>query len=306
MADFSGAPVSGDLDVRWIHGSPSKGPGTDPLIQVHRYDQHTYVLRQSKSVHYEAPFIYLLFGNDRALLLDTGATADPARFPLRGTVDRLIASWLGDQAHGDHYQLIVAHTHAHSDHVAADGQFAGRPHATVVGTDLDSVRSFYGFSDWPTQVVTCDLGGRVLELTGIPGHHPTSVAIFDPWTGFLFTGDTVLPGRLYGNDMPEFVASMDRLVEFAGARPVTHVMGCHIEMSRRPGKDYSIGARYQPDEAPLPMTMAQLRAVRDATRAAARKPGLHVHDDFLVFNGTGRLATVKLIAHSIARRLLSH
>lgn len=39
-------------------------------------------------------FLYLLFGNDRALLLDTGATADPERFPLRHTIDRLVAIWL--------------------------------------------------------------------------------------------------------------------------------------------------------------------------------------------------------------------
>lgn len=69
-----------------------------------------------------------------------------------------------------------------------------------------------------------------------------------PVVGFLLTGDTVYPGRLYGFDMPAFVDSMDRLVEFAKARPVTHVMGCHIEMSTRPGRDYPIGANYQPQE----------------------------------------------------------
>ena len=56
--DFSGgAPVSGDLDVRWIHGSPPGRPDTDPGIQVHANDPHTFVLRQSKAVPYEAPFL---------------------------------------------------------------------------------------------------------------------------------------------------------------------------------------------------------------------------------------------------------
>jgi hydroxyacylglutathione hydrolase len=75
-------PVAGNLEVRWIHGSRSARDNTDPKIQVHAYDEHTYILRQNKAVHYEGPFMYLFCGNDRALLLDTGATVDSARFPL--------------------------------------------------------------------------------------------------------------------------------------------------------------------------------------------------------------------------------
>ena len=287
----------GNLDVRWIHGA-----GGEPPIQAHAYDERTYLLRQSKAVSFEAPFMYLLFGDDRAVLLDTGATKDPAAFPLRETVDGIVSAWLADRPR-DGYELVLAHTHAHGDHVAGDDQFADRPHTTVVGTEVDSVRSFFGFTDWPDQVVTYDLGGRVLDITGIPGHHATSVAVFDPHTGFLLTGDTVYPGRLYGFDMPTFVASMDRLVAFAEARPVTHVMGCHIEMSRKSGRDYPLGSKFQPDEPPLQMTMDQLRAVRDATHAAASKPGVHVHDDFIVFNGTGKLATVKLLLRTLRQRI---
>jgi hydroxyacylglutathione hydrolase len=302
MVDFRSGPVAGDLDVRWIHGRPSNGDDPDPPIQVHAYDEHTFVLRQSKTVSHEAPFLYLFFGNDAALLLDTGATKDATAFPLRETVDGILSSWLAVNPRED-YRLVVAHTHAHGDHTAGDAQFMDRPSTTVVGTDLDSVRSFFGFTDWPDQVVSCDLGGRALEVIGIPGHHPTSLAMFDPWTGFLLTGDTVYPGRLYGFDMPAFVTSMDRLVEFAATRSVTHVMGCHIEMSRQRGRDYPIGARYQPDEPPLQMTTAQLFAVRDATHAAATKPGVHVADGFVIVSGMGKLTLVKLLARSYGRRL---
>ncbi len=44
---------------------------------MHLFDAHTFILRQSKTVNFEAPFLFLLCGNERALLLDTGATADP-------------------------------------------------------------------------------------------------------------------------------------------------------------------------------------------------------------------------------------
>ena len=85
--DFvTGAPAPVSLDVTWIHGVPAGRRAADPPVQVHHADPHTVILRQSKSVNYEAPFLYLLFGNDRGLLLDTGATADPAKFPLRSSL----------------------------------------------------------------------------------------------------------------------------------------------------------------------------------------------------------------------------
>src|SRR4051794_19965954 len=100
-------PVAGSLDVTWIHGRRG-----EPEIQAHFYDERTVILRQSKRVSYEAPFIYLLFGDDRALLLDTGATADPRLFPLRATVDSLVSAWQ-ERHPRDAYDLFVAHTHGH-------------------------------------------------------------------------------------------------------------------------------------------------------------------------------------------------
>jgi hydroxyacylglutathione hydrolase len=235
-----------------------------------------------------------LFGNDRALLLDTGATSDGVRFPLRETVDALVAAWLAEHPR-DGYELVVAHSHAHGDHVAGDGQFTDRPATTIVAHEVRAVREQFGFTDagWPTQVLPFDLGGRVLEVTGIPGHHDASIALYDPWTRFLLTGDTVYPGRLYVKDFPTFIDSLERLVAFCGSRPVSHVLGCHIEMSSRPGRDYPIGADHQPAEPPLPMSVARLTAVRDAAVAVADKPGAHVYDDFIIFHGPCRGAQLR-------------
>ncbi|HEX9335461.1 MAG TPA: MBL fold metallo-hydrolase [Pseudonocardiaceae bacterium] len=302
LIDFrTDAPVSGSLGVRWIHGSRSGRGATDPPIQVHAYDEHTFVLRQSKSVHFEAPFLFLFCGNDKALLLDTGATKDPAAFPLRTTVDEILDRWLAAHPRPT-YELVVAHTHAHSDHIAGDDQFADRPATTVVGLDVDAVRDFFGITDWPAQVVPFDLGGRVLEVTGIPGHHAASIAVFDPWSGFLQTGDTVLPARLYAPDFPAFTDSVRRLVDFAAARNVTWVVGCHVEMTRKPGRDYPLGAVYQPDEAPLQFTTAQLTAVRDAALSIVDRPGVHRYDDFIIYQGFCRSALPRLIARGLLAR----
>src|SRR5690349_5464735 len=125
------------LDVRWIHGSPSSKHNTDPDLQTYWYDDDTVILRQNKAIDYEAPFLFLLFGRQRAVLLDTGATASPDFFPLRRVVDGLIESWLDRNPHSD-YALLVLHTHAHDDHVAADDQFSGRPDTVLVKADKDA------------------------------------------------------------------------------------------------------------------------------------------------------------------------
>jgi hydroxyacylglutathione hydrolase len=299
----TGAPVAGDLDVVWIHGAPRARGSDEPPIQVHHYDQHTVVLRQSKLVSFEAPFLYLLFGNDRALLLDTGATADAERFPIRDTVDALVAQWLRKHPR-DSYELVVAHTHAHDDHISGDAQFIDRPGTTVVNTDLESVQSFFGFSGWPDEVGRLDLGGRVLEVTGCPGHHETSIAVFDPWSGFLLTGDTAYPGRLYVEDMAAYTDSLERLVGFARARQVRHLMGGHVEMRRQPRRDFPPGATYQPGEVPLQMSVEQLETVRDAAVAVADRPGLHRFDDFVILNGRpGPRVLLRYLASALWHRL---
>ncbi|WP_433383708.1 MBL fold metallo-hydrolase [Actinoplanes sp. CA-142083] len=289
-------PVAGSLDVAWIHGRRG-----EPAIQVHFYDEHTAILRQSKRLNYEAPFIFLLFGNDRALLLDTGATADPESFPLRATVDSLIDAWHQEHPR-DAYELVVAHTHGHGDHVAADPQFADRPATTVVPHQNEAVRAFFGLTDEPTSHALFDLGGRVLEVIGSPGHHEAAVTIHDPWTGILFTGDTVLPGRLYVADHAAYLATLESLVAFAGTHTVTHVLGCHIEMTRKPGRDYPLGAQYQPRERALQMTAAHLTAIRDATAQATGRPGIHRHPDFILYNEPGRKEQRKLLARARLRR----
>ena len=172
--------------------------------------------------------------------------------------------------------------------MAGDPQFADRPGTTVVPADVALVRSFFGITDWPTEIVPFDLGGRVLEVTGIPGHHPASIALYDRWTGFLLTGDTVIPGRLYVQDFPAFQESLHRLVALTESRPVTYVMGCHIEMTSRPGRDYPIGVSYQPDEPPLRLTVSQLTAIRDAAARVADRPGVHRLDHAVIFNGPCR------------------
>jgi hydroxyacylglutathione hydrolase len=233
--------------------------------EIVRLDDATVQIRQPKSSHWEAPFVFLLFGTERALLLDTGATNDEAVFPLRGTVDRLIDEWLA--AHpAPTYELVVAHTHAHGDHVAGDPLFADRASTRVVGTAPEDVASFFGFTSWPDEVVPFDLGRRVVDVIGGPGHEPSAVLFADAASGTVFTGDTICPGHLYVRDEGPFRATIERLVRYRDAHPdqVRRLLGAHVEMSAEPGVVYPPGTVEQPDEAPLELSSAILSEVLTA------------------------------------------
>lgn len=280
--DFtSGVPRPGDLEVAWIHGSESAKHNTDPEIQVHAYDEHTFILRQNMAVNYEAPFVFLLFGNTRAVLIDTGATASAEFFPLRRVVDGLVDTWLAAHPRAG-YGLLVLHTHPHGDHVAGDAQFAGRPRTEVVDAGQDSAWAYFGFTDDDGGPAEVDLGGRVLRCWPSPGHDRAAVTFYDPYTGFLLTGDTVYPGRLYIHDWPAFVRSIDGLLRFCAEHPVSHVLGCHIEMAGEPGVDYPVLTTYQPDEPPLQMSVDQLRELREAIDVVGGRAGRHAFPGFVL------------------------
>lgn len=274
------APVPGALDVDWHAGA-------SPL-HVHAYTEDTLILRQHKSVHFEAPFLFLLFGSDRALLLDTGATADPDAFPLRACVDRLIADRFracppdpGRPPRAE-YGLVVAHTHGHGDHIAADAQFEGRPATTVVGPGRDAVIDAFALERWPEECGELDLGGRVLDLVPGPGHEEAAVVFHDRLTGLLLTGDTLYPGRLYVRDAAAYTRTVERLIDFCASRDISHVLGCHIEMTATPGVDYPRGTVHQPDEPPLQLTPAHLGTLRRALAETGGRPGSYPYGDFVL------------------------
>src|SRR5438045_8417983 len=69
-------PVQGSLEVRWDEGAANCGATSHEPLQVHVYDPQTFILRQSLCASFEANFLYLLAGSEKALLTAPGALAD--------------------------------------------------------------------------------------------------------------------------------------------------------------------------------------------------------------------------------------
>jgi hydroxyacylglutathione hydrolase len=127
------------------------------------------------------------------------------------------------------------------------------------------------------------LGDRVVDVLAIPGHELAHLAYYDRRTGILLTGDSLYPGRLYVSDYPSFLESMRCLVRFTADKPVTHILGCHIEQSATPYVDYPVGTRYQPEEHELPLSRAHLLELVDGLEKMNGKPVKVAFRDFTIF-----------------------
>jgi hydroxyacylglutathione hydrolase len=298
-------PVPGSLDVHWNEGASGCKATPQAPLQVHAYELQTLILRQNPCADFEANFLYLLIGSDKALLIDTGAVTAPKDMPLAKTILELLPE--KDQKK---LPLMVAHTHRHMDHRAGDPQFASLPSVQIVPIDLDGVRAFYGFTDWPNGIAHLDLGGRTVDVIPTPGHNETHVAFYDNRTGILFSGDFLMPGRLLVDDAAAYRESALRVVDFLKTRPLSHILGGHIELNAA-GHAYRFGSHYHPDEHRLELAREDLAAL---PAAFENFNGFYArHPNYILTNPTRNLIALAIIAGAAlifivwgVRRLLRH
>lgn len=122
--------------------------------------------------------IYLLVGEDRALVIDTGY----GDFDIPEVIGRITK-----------LPVIVANTHGHPDHSGGNRYFP-----TVAGGAGDTKMIYY-FSKVAYDKIlvetlcdgeVIDLGSRLVRVIATPGHTAGSLCFFDEGQRMLFTGDT--------------------------------------------------------------------------------------------------------------------
>ena len=153
------------------HQYPEKFVYRDGDIVFHQIDEHTWVgnghLCYNESV-------YVLEGEDRALVIDAGA--------YMPHLDKAVAR-LTDKP----TTLVI--THAHGDHVGGVVCFPEvwvHPADTVL---IGNAEGYNGEIKFLADGETIDLGGRQVEVLHTPGHTFGSITLFDKAHHYGFSGD---------------------------------------------------------------------------------------------------------------------
>jgi glyoxylase-like metal-dependent hydrolase (beta-lactamase superfamily II) len=212
---------------------------------IYRVSNNTFAILEPR--HCEEVISYLITGNDRAVLFDSGmGIAD-----IRAEVERLT-----------NLPIIVVNSHSHYDHIGGNYLFG---ETWIFDNDFEVARIKRGYRaaecrkymrpgsylDLPSsfdldsyEIRPClptrllshleeiDLGGRRLTVHHTPGETPGAVCLFDEGNGMLFTGDTFYPGTLWAHqEESDFDAFGSSLRYLAGLPGVRRLCPAHNEAS---------------------------------------------------------------------------
>ena len=201
-------------------------------FEVYRIYDSVYAIYEPGQ--FEEVISFLIVGDERALLFDTGL----------GIGDiRSVAEQLTD------LDVVVLNSHSHYDHIGGNHQFEeilslDKPYTRerAAGSDSEAVAEFIGpgwvwqplptgfdpasFRSEPFDITgfvaegsVIDLGGRQLEVLETPGHAPDALCLIDRENRMLFVGDTFYLASLYthlaGSDFDLYLGTAHRLAELA-------------------------------------------------------------------------------------------
>lgn len=177
----------------------AKGRMADDYFAVQDLGGGVFAIGEPR--YYQQNYIYLILGQKRALLFDSGSgTRDVSpvvtsltKLPVTVMVSHLHFDHLGGIKPFDHMAMIdLPRTRADvRGGVFRPGRYEWMGHFD--GLKPPSVR----IAEWVKPGDVIDLGGRTLTVLSTPGHTPTSAALYDGTEHRLFIGDFVYPGPLY-------------------------------------------------------------------------------------------------------------
>jgi glyoxylase-like metal-dependent hydrolase (beta-lactamase superfamily II) len=211
---------------------------------------------------------FLVVGEDRAVLLDTGLGVADIRTVAEGLAGKPL-SVVNSHYHFDHsggnrlFDEIAIHRAGAEllAQPAPDGLAEG--YMAYTQRLIESWRSYKELDDTYFHLVTADtlvrplpegfdpasyeivpsrattllddgdridLGGRVLEVMHTPGHSPDSICLFDEHEGLLFGGDTINTGPIYAQLEDSDVAAFARSTRRVAdlGNSVSRVFVCHF------------------------------------------------------------------------------
>ncbi len=239
------------MDINWPDSLPRAGnlqlgrvESVSPWFEIYKVNNDTYALLEPR--HYEEVISYLILGDERAALFDSGMGIANIRAEIEQLTD-LPVTVINSHCHHDHiggnfrFQEIWAfndnfeiariekgYTHGECETFMQPHFYLNLP----AGFDLASYRV------QPSRVTrrlrhleTIDLGGRKLTVHHTPGETPGSICLYDSRRSVLFTGDTFYPGTIWAHlgesDFERYRDSLRHLCSLLNQ--VSHLCPAHNE-----------------------------------------------------------------------------
>lgn len=216
-----------------------------PWFTIDQIDENTYIISEYR--HWEETHCYLLKGNGRALLIDTGLGVSNISEEVKKLTDQPVTA-VATHIHWDHIggHQYYPDFYAHEKELNwLSGEFPLSMETIremVVdrcdlpeGYDVDAYEFFQGA---PTRVLRdgdiIDIGGRIITVFHTPGHSPGHMCFWEAAKGYLFTGDLVYKDTLFAyypsTDPQAYLKSLEKIA----ALPVKRVFPAHHTLDIQP------------------------------------------------------------------------
>jgi len=212
-------------------------PSADPWFEVYKIAPGVFAIYEPHQ--FEEAISFLILGDKRALLFDTGLGIGDIKRVVTPLTSLPIAV-LNSHTHNDHvgdnwefdeiYGMDTDFTRANAKGSSADAQEELAPGSVCgelpAGFDAKSyaTRPFH-ITHWIHDGDTVDLGARVLQIISTPGHTPDAICLLDRKNGLLFTGDSFYAGTIWlyrpETDLDAYVRSVERIAALA---PQLHLL----------------------------------------------------------------------------------
>ena len=185
--------------------------------------------------NYQEVISYLILGQDKALLFDTGMGLDTISLLVK-ELTQLPITVLNSHTHYDHiggnheFAEILAMNTAFTVNNAANGyrhQLVKQevsPEAFCMERLPDADTATYKIKPFKISELindgyVIDLGGRKIDVIAVSGHTPDAIALFDKQAKYLWTGDTFYQGPIWlfseDTDLTAYEKSIAKLAALA-------------------------------------------------------------------------------------------
>jgi glyoxylase-like metal-dependent hydrolase (beta-lactamase superfamily II) len=192
-----------------------------------------YLITEPHYYWYNRANLWLIKGQRRDLLIDTGLGVSSLRQHIASLIDKPLLA-IASHVHFDHAGGMYEFDHCAIHAAEAEALRAGDDYAALCSPEQGwvhedhferlpyaefTVEQYTLHTAEPTQILqegdVLDLGDHALEVLHLPGHSPGCIALYDPRSQELFSGDVIYDGELldelHCSHIPTYIATYERL-----------------------------------------------------------------------------------------------